>query len=239
MIATVVVLVVVAGAVVTYNRVVTNPRSVQSEIASNAGRSSAAPAPGSATGTYAPDPLPRLPTAEEIEQITLLVVNPVSVPYTVAAPDTKTTPPNCALADHPTSKSAWGTTQSEAGQLFTDGTYTTYSNTVGVDLAVFATAADATASLAKITDSVKSCVGRYTTQSGANVTASSVLSVHESPNAISWADNTLDQERPWICSMAYKVESNLASSSVICGVAETDSPAKLVDLTLNKATGRA
>jgi len=180
-----------------------------------------------------------LPTAEEIEQVTLLVVQPVGVPYTIAAPDTKTSPPNCALADHPTSKSAWGTTQSEAGQLFTDGTYTTYTNTVGVDLAVFATAAGAKESLNKITESVRSCAGRYTTPAASGVTASSVIAVHPLENGISWADNTLDVERPWVCSMAYKVENNLASSSVICGLSETDSPAKVVDLTLNKATGRS
>jgi len=204
------------------------------------GYSSTTTTAGSATGTYAPDPLTRLPTAEEIEQVTLLAVHEVGVPYTIAAPDTKATPSNCALADHPTSKSAWGTTQTEAGRLYTDGTYTSYQNTVGVDLAVFSTAAEATQSLTKIADSVTNCVGRYTTPSGQGgaPVASSVISVRQSANAISWAGNTLDQERPWICSMAYRVESNLAASSVICGVNETDSPAKLVELTLNKATGR-
>ena len=194
---------------------------------------------GPSGGTYVLDPLSKLPTADEIEQVTLLSVKPASVPYSIAAPDTKASPPNCALADHPTSNSAWGTAQFEAGQLYTDGTMQSYQNTVGTDLAVFATAADAAESLKKITDSVKSCTTRWTTPSASGATASSVLSVHEITNGIVWADNTLDVERPWVCSMAYKIESNLASSSVICGLNETDSPAKLVDLTLAKAIGRS
>jgi len=124
-------------------------------------------------------------------------------------------------------------------QYYADGTKPNYQHTVWVDLAAFETTKEATESLTKIAESVKSCTTRWTSPSALGDTVSSVIAVREFPNGISWVNNTLDTSRPWVCSMAYTVDRNLASSTVICGPNESNKSVEVVDHTLAKATGRS
>lgn len=191
----------------------------------------------SPTTSYNPAPGATLPTTAQVRAATGLSFDPQSQPNPVELLDDETDPARCDLADNPAVPSTWGSASKTSGQTYAVGTVDSYSAAAGVQLAVFGTAADAAATLAKVTSAVQGC------------TTFKSLSMDVTPISTSW---TITDRRPgdgrvswvveknasdvWHCSKAYRVQGNIVAAATVCGRDANAGPAQLVDIMIANAT---
>lgn len=176
-----------------------------------------------------------IPTNDEVQQATLQSLKAQGTPDLQPGVGVDTVPPVCSLAEASDSTPSWGAASSTAGQLFTDGDTTTFSNSSWTGLAVFPSTQSAKDSLATVADAVKACTGTYQRpiKTGPPQTRQ-LSSVQQSGDTVTWATNLIGPGAPWVCSRAYGIKRNVAAASSSCGTAESDGASRLVALVLAK-----
>ncbi len=201
--------------------------------------SASAPASASApdTSTYRVVPASALPTADQVQQITLLNVRASGSTNSSVDTDSQTTPASCALTYDPATQSSWGSSISTAGQSFLDGTADDFSNGVWTALAVFSTADAAQASLTTVTASVDGCKS-YTTPltTGSGTAIWAVSDEVKGDGRLTWLGTRTNLDQAWRCGLSYRVVANIAAYAYVCGANPADSPAKLTDTLIANAT---
>lgn len=170
---------------------------------------------------------------------------------------TFTTPPTCSLEYWPYAAALWGTAMSTAAQAYTNlpEGHTPGDDSWHVKLtlgaAVFRTSAEASATLAKLTDSVNSCTMTYTDGTTANVvdkpeptqftvdhresTGTDGLTWEHTSNLMTVAGESL---YPLKTAYVYRVVDNLAVLAMYVSMLPEDESSKAVDLLIANANAR-
>lgn len=170
---------------------------------------------------------------------------------------TFTTPPICSLEYWPFSVALWGKAMSTAAQAYTnlpeghDPADNSWHVKLTLAAAVFRTSAEASATIAKLTDSVNGCTVTYTDGTTSNVIdkpepTQFTVDHRESngTNGLTWAHTsnlmTVAGESlyPLKTAYAYRVVDNLAVLAMYVDMLPKDEPSKAVDLLIANANAR-